>query len=178
MTRIREKIVEPKLGLLELAKQFGSVGQACKVMGYSRDSFWRFKALYAQGGEAALTDLGRRTPIVKNRVPEHVERAVIELTVENPALGRKRACWDLQQQAIMVSSSGGRSIWLRNDLEAMETRLKALEARAAQDGILLTEEQMAALEKAKRQKQAHGGIESHRPGYLGSRAAHPITWAR
>ena len=68
----------------------------------------------------------------------------------------------------MVSSSGVRSIWLRNDLERMNKRLKAVEARASQEGILLTEDQMAALEKAKQKKEAHGEIESHHPGYLGS----------
>ncbi len=168
MTSTQEKIIKPKLGLLELAKQLGSVSQACKVMGYSRDSFYRFKELYDQGGEEALMDLRRRKPVMKNRVPEPVEKAVIELAIDNPALGQKRASWERQKKGIMVSSSGLRSIWRRNDLETMKKRLKALEARAALDGILLTEDQMAALEKAKARKEAHGEIARHHPGYLGS----------
>ena len=81
MTSIQEKIIKPKLGLLELAKQLGSVSQACKVMGYLRDSFYRFKEVCDQGGEAALMELSRRPAVMKNRVPEHVEKAVIELAI-------------------------------------------------------------------------------------------------
>lgn len=168
MSSLSEKIIKPKLGLLELAKQLGNVSQACKVMGYSRDTFYRFQHLYETGGEEALQELSRRKPIEKNRVPAHVEEAVVALAIANPALGQKRVSQALQTEGILVSSSGVRSIWLRNDLESFKKRLKALEAKSAQDGILLTEEQLRCLEKSKDEKEAHGEIETEHPGYLGS----------
>lgn len=168
MNNVAQKIIKPKLGVLELAKQLGNVSKACKTMGYSRDTFYRYKALYENGGEEALQELSRRKPNEKNRVPEHIEEAVVELAIENPSLGQARACATLLQRGIIVSASGVRSIWLRHDLESFKKRLKALEAKSAQDGILLTEAQLAALERAKQEKEANGEIETECPGYLGS----------
>ena len=168
MTSLNEKIIKPKLSLLELAKQLGNVSKACKIMGYSRDTFYRFKELYETGGEEALMEISRKKPIEKNRVADYIEQAIIDLAIENPALGQKRASNELQQKDIIISSGGVRSVWLRNDLETFRKRLQVLETKSAQDGILLTEAQLKCLERAKLEKEARGEVETEHPGYLGS----------
>jgi hypothetical protein len=150
--------------LLELAKQLGNVSQACKMMGYCRDSFYRFKELYDKGGER----VSRGKPVWRIVRPLRSSKADIAVAVEQPAWGQVRVSEALKHRGLSISPAGVRCVWQRHDLTSMKHRLKALEAKMAQEGVLLTEAQITALEKAKADKEAHGEFDSACRGYWGA----------
>ena len=168
MLHTSNPIIKHKAGLINLAEELGNVSKACKVMGVSRDTFYRYQELVEDGGIDSLISQSRRTPNLKNRVDEATEQSVIESAIEYPAYGQHRTSNELRKKGVFVSGSGVRSVWLRHNLENFKKRLKALEEKVANDGIILSDAQVAALEKKKHDDEACGEIETHHPGYLGS----------
>lgn len=168
MLHCNERIIKNKVGLLNLAEELGNVSKACKVMGFSRDTFYRYKSAVEEGGIESLFDKSRRQPNLKNRVDEMTEKAVLDYAIENPAHGQLRVSNELRKRGVFVSPSGVRTIWLRNNLASFKERLIALEKKSAEENFILTEAQLAALERKKDDDVACGEIETAHPGYLGS----------
>jgi len=163
-----KKIIKHKVGLLNLAEELGNVSKACRIMGLSRDTFYRYKTAVDEGGIDSLIDKDRRKPNLKNRVDEQTEATVVGYAIEYPAHGQVRASNQLRKKGTFISPSGVRSVWLRHQLSCFKDRLIALEEKMAKESLVLTESQVQALERKKQDDVVAGEIETAHPGYLGS----------
>lgn len=168
MNVLNQSIIKHKMGLLNLADELRNVSQDCRVMGVSRDTFYRVKEAKESGGLEALLHKDRRRSNLKNRVDEAVEKAVLAFALDNPAAGQVRVSNELRKQGMFVSPTGVRSVWLRHELQTFKQRLAALEKKSAEEGLVLTESQIAALERKREEQLECGEIETAHPGYLGS----------
>jgi hypothetical protein len=168
MNLVNQSIIKHKVGLLNLAEELHNVSQACRIMGVSRDTFYRVKEAKDSGGMEALLHKDRRRANLKNRVDEQVEQAILVFGLEDPAAGQVRVSNELRKRNIHVSPTGVRSVWLRHGLQTFRQRLAALEKKAAEEGLVFTETQVAALERKHEDEQECGEIETAHPGCLGS----------
>ena len=168
MLHSNNPIIKHKVGLLNLAEELGNVSQACRIMGLSRDTFYRYQEAVDTDGVDALLNANRRIANIKNRVDENIEIAVVKHATDFPTHGQSRASNELRKAGVFISPSGIRSVWMRHDLACFKNRLRDLEEQVARDGVILTEAQVTALERKKEDDQAAGEIETAHPGYLGS----------
>ncbi|MGS0679895.1 helix-turn-helix domain-containing protein [Shewanella sp. 125m-7] len=138
---IKNNEIRSKLALLQLATELGSISKACEIMGYSRDSYYRFKKQYEAVGERGLKNLSRKKPAIKNRMSQEVEEQVIEIALDYPNYGQAKVAELLTARGCCISASGVRTIWLRHNLETKKNRLLALHTKLKQDQLLRPIEQ-------------------------------------
>ena len=159
-------LIKRKLNILELGETLGNISEACRKLGVSRQHYYDIKSAVEEDGLEGLLEKSRKAPRLRNRVSPEVEQKVLDYSLEFPTQGQMRVANELKKQGIQISDGGIRSIWLRHNLQLASLRLKRLEKWSAENSAILTESQVQALEQAKEEKQAHGEIESHHPGFL------------
>jgi len=165
MTALSES-TRRKLSLLQLAEELGNVSKAARLMGYHRDSFYEIRRAFQVGGVEALVEKkrGPRAPH-PNRVSDEVEARILDYAFQWPTHGQQRVANELRLQDIQVSPCGVRGVWLRHGLETRHKRLLALEKKAQDDTIVLSERQIELLEQHSVDFRCRH-VEAERPGEL------------
>ena len=119
-----QKIIRAKVGLLELAKQLGNVSQACKIMGYSRDSFYRSEELHAHGGASwRCMRSAASKRVLRTACRRRSKTPSLRSPSGKPAFGQVRIANELRKRGLTVSPAGVRRAVGRADgtLETMKT---------------------------------------------------------
>ena len=137
-------------------------------MGYSRDTFYRYRQAVERGGFEALVEASQRKPNLRNRTAPEIEAAIVQMATDQPAYGQTRVANERRRRGMHISAAGVRCVWLRHDLHTMKKRLAALERKVAEEGVVPTETQVAAIEQQRIEDVAQGEIETEHRGYLGS----------
>ena len=174
----QQYIIKRKLNIVELSEQLGNISEACRRLGISRQHYYDIKSALEEEGVEGLLEKARSKPRIGNRVSPAIEERVLSYSLEYPTHGQARVANELKKDGIIVSPGGIRSIWLRHGLEKRGLRLKRLEKWAAEEGTILTENQVRALETAKEEKGEHGEIESYHPGFLLGQDTFYVGWIK
>ncbi len=155
-----------KLSLLQLAEELGNVSKACKIMGYHRDSFYEIRRAFQIGGTGALVEekRGPRGPHPKRVSPE-VEAAILKYALDRPTHRSDRVSNELRMQGVNVGATGVRGVWSRHNLETRTKRLLRLEREMQENAFVLSETQIALLERHSVDFRCRH-VESSRPGEL------------
>ncbi|STM20103.1 DNA-binding transcriptional regulator [Escherichia coli] len=122
MLHTANPVIKHKAGLLNLAEELSNVSKACKIMGVSRETFYRYRELAAEGGVDAQINRSRRAPNLKNRTDEATEQAVVDYTVAFPTHVSTGPATSCVNRGFFISDSGVRSVWLLHNLENLKRR--------------------------------------------------------
>ena len=174
----QQYIINRKLNILELSKQLGNISEACRKLGVSRQHYYDIRTALQEEGIEGLLEKARTRPRFKNRVAPEIEERLLSYSLEFPTHGQARVSNELKKEGIILSPGGVRSIWLRHGLETIKLRLNRLEKWATEEGNILTESQVQALEKAKEEKEAYGEIETFHPGFLLGQDTFYVGWIK
>lgn len=159
-------IINRKTNIVELGKTLGNISEACRKLGVSRRHYYDIKGAIEEDGIDGLLAKSRNKPRYANRVSSTIEKRILDYSLEYPIAGQVTVSNELKKEGHIVSSGGVRGVWQRADLTTKALRLKRLENHYKDTSCILTEAQVHALESAKEEKQAHGEIETHHPGFL------------
>lgn len=163
----QQYLINRKLNMLDLANTLGNISEACRKLGVTRQHYYDVKDVVQEYGVDGLIEKSKQKPNPKNRIPVEFEEKVLTYSIEFPTHGQVRASNELKKrEGLIISPSGIRSVWLRHGIEKAEKRLKRLEKWASENTAVLTESQVQALEEARLEKEAHGEIETHHPGFM------------
>jgi len=166
MLKNNSKIIKHKVDLLNLAEQLGNVSKACKIMGLSRRTYYRYQSAFEQGGVDALFNKSRRQMNINNRTDPATERLILDHALAFPAHGQRRVSNELSKLGILISPSGVRSIWAKHGLSQLEDRLKAMKNKVAEQGLTLSDAQAAALEKQQQHHDIGLEVAAAYPGHV------------
>ncbi|HEX2095091.1 MAG TPA: IS481 family transposase [Longimicrobiaceae bacterium] len=168
MTTVQaDKIARRKLSLLQLAQELGNVSKACRIVGYSRQQFYKIRRNFQTFGAEGLIDRVAGPRKHPNRVSAEVEEAILAYALEHPGHGAQRTADALLLRGVQVSSGGVRGVWSRHKLLSKHDRLLRLEETTRKKKLPLTEEQIRLLERFSPEfRERH--IETHYTGELGA----------
>lgn len=162
----QQYIINRKTNIVELGKTLGNISEACRKLGVSRQHYYDIKGTIAEEGLEGLIAKSKCKPRYANRVSTEIEKRILDYSLDFPIAGQVTVSNELKKEGHIVSSGGVRGVWLRHNIATKNLRLKRLEKHYKETSCILTESQVNALESAKEEKQAHGEIETHHPGFL------------
>lgn len=159
------KIAAQRMSILRLAETLGNVSEACRRTGMDRTSFYEWKRRFQTHGLEGLKDLPPIHHTHPQTTPKEVEDKILEESLKHPSWGCVKLSDWLKLQDVSVSSPTVQKILIKNQMGSTYERWLRLEEKHLSEGLELSPEQIAKIEKYNPCfRERH--VESSRPGEL------------